>query len=118
MIRKVTIRTLQARSDIACIEARNRQEALDKTTHSQPDVILLDINMGDEDGFSIGRDIKQHLPDIPILFFSLHDDARHREAAAAIGEGIVLKDQAGTMLVNALEIVMQRKKFFPCDAGS
>src|SRR5215469_1254810 len=96
LIRQATIRTLRARSDMACIEARNRQEALDNATHSQPDIILLDINMPGEDGFSIARDIKQSLPNIPILFFSLNDDARHREAAAAVGEGIVLKDQAGT----------------------
>lgn len=111
-IRQATIRILETRSDIACIEARNAQEALDKAIHSQPDVILLDINMPGADGFSIARGIQQHAPKIPILFFSLHDDSNFREAAKALGQGVVLKDRAGTMLLDAVDTVMKGKRFF------
>ena len=113
MMRKVTIRILQSRPDIECVEARNGQEAVEKALQLKPDLIVLDISMPAVDGFDAAREIKQHLPDVPILFFSIYDDAEYVDAARSMGEGVVLKDEAGTMLLKAVDALLKKHTFFP-----
>lgn len=113
MMRKVTIRILQSRPDIECAEARNGQEAVEKALELKPDLIVLDISMPAVDGFDAAREIKQHLPDVPILFFSIYDDVEYVDAARSIGEGVVLKDEAGTTLLQAVDALLKKHKFFP-----
>lgn len=113
MMRKVTIRILQSRPNIECAEARNGKEAVEKALELQPDLIILDVSMPAVDGFDAATAIKQHLPDIPILFFSIYDDGEYLDKARSIGQGVVLKDQAGTMLLKAVDALVQKQTFFP-----
>ncbi|MCG8611848.1 MAG: response regulator, partial [Pseudomonadales bacterium] len=54
------------------ITARSGQEALDKARSEKPNLILLDIIMGEMDGFSTCREINQDpdLLNIPVVFVS------------------------------------------------
>ncbi|MGB5960348.1 MAG: response regulator [Coleofasciculaceae cyanobacterium] len=53
----------------------------------QPDLILLDINMPEMDGYEVCRTLKQ-MPesrDIPVIFISALDGALDKEKAFAVG---------------------------------
>lgn len=113
MMRRVTMRILQSRSDIECIEARNGNEAIQKALELKPDLIVLDISMPAVGGFDAAREIKQYLPDVPILFFSIYDDGDYLDKAKAIGQGVVFKDQAGSTLLKAVDALRQKRTFFP-----
>ena len=113
MVRKATRRILQSRPDIESVEARNGKEAVGKSLELKPDLIILDISMPTLDGFDAAREIKRHLPDVPILFFSIYDDGEYLEKARSIGEGVVIKEQAGTMLLKAVDALLQKQTFFP-----
>jgi DNA-binding NarL/FixJ family response regulator len=113
MMRRVTMRILQSRRDIECIEARNGNEAIQKAIELKPDLIVLDISMPAVGGFNAAREIKQYLPDVPILFFSIYDDGEYLDTAKSIGQGVVFKDQAGTTLLKAVDALLQKRTFFP-----
>jgi DNA-binding NarL/FixJ family response regulator len=66
-------------------------------------------------GFDAAREIKQHQPDIPILFFSIHDTNEILEEARLVGDGFILKDQAVEMLPNAIGALRNKQQFFPSD---
>lgn len=66
-------------------EASDGQEALMRVAELEPDVVILDIELPDVDGYTLARSLKA-LPHAPlVLFLSVHVDAYAKEAAAAAG---------------------------------
>jgi DNA-binding response OmpR family regulator len=67
-----------------------------------PDLVLLDVNLPDRDGFEVCADIKanQALRHVPVLFLSAHDDAasRNRGFAAGAAEYLVKPFEAAEIL--------------------
>ena len=118
MVRKATKRILQARPDFECAEACSGNEAVEKAIELKPDLIVLDVSMPGVGGFDAAREIKRNLPAVPILFFSIYDDPEYLETAKSIGEGVVLKEQAGTTLLKAVDALLQRQTSFPCTRTS
>jgi DNA-binding NarL/FixJ family response regulator len=115
IIRSSVIRVLQSRADVECAEATNGKEAVEKALVWKPDLILLDVRLPVLSGFDAAREIKQHQPDIPILFFSIHDTNEILEEARLVGDGFILKDQAVEMLPNAMDALGNKQQFFPSD---
>jgi DNA-binding NarL/FixJ family response regulator len=113
IIRKATLRILQSRADLECAEAGSAKEAVRKAVEWSPDLIVLDISMPGVGGFEAAREIKQHLPNVPILFFSIYDDADYLETARCIGQGVVFKEQAGTILLKAVDALLRKETYFP-----
>jgi DNA-binding response OmpR family regulator len=62
-------------------------DVVPKALAEEPDVILLDVQMPDQDGFTTGRQLKAEpvLADVPIIFLSGRTDARDREEGLALG---------------------------------
>lgn len=119
VVRKGICAILASRKNLqVCGEAADGREAVDKARELQPDAIILDISMPRLDGFAAAREIKQILPDVPIVFLSMHDGTGVIEQAkAAGGQAYVKKMQAGSDLLRALDAVVQKKAFFPSDSA-
>ena len=113
IIRSSVIRVLQSRADVECAEAKSGKEAVEKALEWKPDLILLDVRLPLLSGFDAAREIKQHQPDIPILFFSIYDTNEILEEARLVGDGFILKDQAVEMLPNAMDALLNKQQFFP-----
>src|ERR1700688_3955040 len=65
---------LSSRANIeVCGEAANGEEAVEKARELKPDLIIMDVNMPVLDGIHSAKEIRTFLPDVPILFFSMHD---------------------------------------------
>ena len=103
LLRRGIIRILETCADVEeCIEATNGKEAAEKALEWKPDLILLDVRLPVLTGFDAAREIKQHAPDIPILFFSIHDTKEIVEEAMSVGDGFISKDKIVEMLPNAI----------------
>lgn len=113
VIRRSVIRVLGSRADVECAEATNGEEAIEKALAWKPDLIMLDIRLPVLDGFSVAREIKQHEPDIPILFFSIYDTSEILEEARSVGDGFLLKERLVEMLPSAIQALLNKQKFFP-----
>ena len=106
---------LSARKEIQVInDAFNGKEAVHKAREANPDLIILDVTMPVLDGFAAARQIKRFLPNVPILFLSMHNGTEViRQAKAAGAQGYVKKEQAGSTLLKAIDTLSRNKTFFP-----
>jgi DNA-binding NarL/FixJ family response regulator len=74
IVRKGVCSILESRKDIEiCGEASNGQEAVQKALQLNPDLVILDVTMPVLDGFAAARQVKEVLPNVPILMLSMHD---------------------------------------------
>jgi DNA-binding NarL/FixJ family response regulator len=116
VIRRGVIRVLQSRDDVEeCAEATNGKEVVEKALEWKPDLVLLDIRLPILTGFDAARIIRQHQPDIPILFFSIYDTKEILEEARLAGDGFILKEKIVEMLPGAIEALLHKQTFFPSD---
>jgi len=70
--------------DVA-FQAGNAAEAVRFTKACKPDVVLLDINLPDADGFTALEKIKAQCPRIPVVMFSVSDDVVSLAKARQLG---------------------------------
>jgi DNA-binding NarL/FixJ family response regulator len=110
---------LSSRSNIeVCGEAANGQEAVEKARDLKPDLIIMDVNMPVLDGIHSAKEIRTFLPDVPILFFSMHDGVYLvHEAKMAGGQGFVNKTDARATLLDAVDALIKKQTYFP-DRGA
>ena len=59
--------------------------ALSKLRQIPPDLIILDIHMGTTNGYQVCKQIREHNPDVPILFISSSDTLESRLQAYGAG---------------------------------
>ena len=58
-------------------EASNGDEVLAQLVHSQPDVLLLDINMPGRSGMDVLRDVKHTYPRLPVIILSCQPEEQY-----------------------------------------
>jgi DNA-binding NarL/FixJ family response regulator len=110
---------LSSRPNIeVCGEAVNGREAVEKARELKPDLIILDVNMPVLDGIHSAKEIRTFLPDVPILFFSMHDGVYLvHEAKMAGVQGLVSKTDARATLLDAVDALAKKQTYFP-DRGA
>lgn len=95
-------------------EAADDAEALRKVKRAAPDVILLDISLPSLDGGELARRLRQAVPAVRILAFSMHASQEYVVRMARCGaHGYVTKDQPIARLVEAIQQVYKGGLFFP-----
>jgi two-component system nitrate/nitrite response regulator NarL len=86
-------------------EARNRIEALN-ASHTQPDVILLDLDLGEECGSNLVQDLMKIAPKSRILLLTgVIDSGLHLLAISLGAVGIVHKLESPILLMKAIRKV-------------
>ena len=66
-------------------EASNGDEVLNKLIASQPDVLLLDINMPGRSGFEVLKDVKQTYPKLPVIMVSVQSESQYAQRCLRAG---------------------------------
>lgn len=114
IVRKGVCMVLGSRTNIEVAgEASNGQEAVLKALRLDPDLIIMDVTMPVLDGLSATKQIKQALPNVPVIILSMHDDPEMIRAAQEAGaQGFVTKSSVSPALLNAVDAVLRGKTFF------
>jgi DNA-binding NarL/FixJ family response regulator len=87
-------------------EARNVQEALQVVAGSRPQVVLLDLRLGDEDGAEVSRLLRDSAPEVHVLVLSAHERSSDLRAAMAAGAtGYLLKRTSPELLLESVRRV-------------
>lgn len=77
---------LQFESDIEVVAAaRTGREAIQLTQESNPDVVLMDINMPDMDGIAATEAIRQKIPFVQVIILSVQGDQNYMRRAMLAG---------------------------------
>jgi DNA-binding NarL/FixJ family response regulator len=87
-----------------CGEAANGLEAIEKAQELKPDLIVLDLSMPVMNGLQAAPVLRQMLPTVPIILFTLYDSKfLKREAFSAGITTVVSKDAAMETVVDQAE---------------
>jgi DNA-binding NarL/FixJ family response regulator len=80
----------------------------------KPDVIVLDISMGDLNGFEVTRKLHASHCASKIIFLTVHEELEFIRAAFDAGaSGYVFKSRMNTDLREAIQVVQAGKVFIP-----
>jgi DNA-binding NarL/FixJ family response regulator len=81
------VRSALAQSDDIEIvaEARRGSQVLPLVNQLRPDVVLLDIQMPEMDGFTCLELLQKRFPEVKVIVLSVHNDSAHIEAALSRG---------------------------------
>ena len=86
--------------------AKDRNEALSLLDKETPDLAIVDLNLGQEDGLELIKDILSIHPHTKILVLSMHDERFYAERALKAGaKGYIMKAEAETQVINAIKTV-------------
>jgi DNA-binding NarL/FixJ family response regulator len=89
-------------------KAATKAEALALASSECPNVILLDIDLGKENGLDFLPELNDALPNARVLVLTgLRDIESHRRAARLGAAGVVLKEHAAEVLLKAIKKVHQ-----------
>jgi DNA-binding NarL/FixJ family response regulator len=78
----------------------------------RPDIIVLDIAMGELNGLEVARRLRSSGCGSPIIFLTVHQDPDFVHAAMdAGGSAYVVKSRLKTDLISAIVAVLSRKQF-------
>ena len=87
-------------------EAENRSESLAAIAKEAPDIILLDLDLGDENGLDLLPELIATVPDARIILLTgLRDPQVQRRAILLGAMGLVSKQKAADTLIQAIKKV-------------
>jgi DNA-binding NarL/FixJ family response regulator len=86
--------------------------ALDRIPILSPDIVILDISLGDVDGFEVARRLKRSNCSAKIIFLTMHECTDFMNAAFDIGAcGYVFKSRVTGDLTKAIDTVFRGGRF-------
>lgn len=93
--------------EVEIAEAGSGEEALQQVQASIPNLVIMDIGLPGISGLEATRRLRQRLPQLRVLFFSMHDELPLvRQALDAGAAGYVTKAAAPEVLVEAVRRVL------------
>jgi two-component system response regulator DegU len=101
-------RILNMEDDIEVIgECYNGIQVLEFCNQTQPEIVLMDINMPIENGVVATERLRDMFPEIKVIILSIHDDESYVfETLRKGATGYLLKDMEAEALINAIRSVM------------
>lgn len=94
-------------------EAGDGDEALKLLAELEPDLLVLDLNMPNRDGFAVLREARDAAPGVRILVLTMHSAVEYVARAVREGaDGYLLKDTAVQDLAAAIESVTAGRPYY------
>lgn len=104
-IRYSLVRLLKEQPDILLLsESPNAEEAMPLILYSQPDIVIMDINMPGISGIECIRKIKDDCPGTQFMIFTIYEnDDKVFDALAAGASGYLLKKTPADKIIEAIK---------------
>jgi DNA-binding NarL/FixJ family response regulator len=120
IFRKGLREVIEAEAGFRCVgEAADGEAALDAIARLQPQVVVLDIQMPNADGFAVVHAIRERRLPVRVVFLTMYDDEDVLNHALDLGvDGYVLKESAANDIVGAIRTVANGGSYIsPSSAG-
>lgn len=107
VVRDGLVAILSTQPDLQVVaEAGSGEETLERVAQTNPDVVLLDLEMPEMDGVAVLRRLRETQPDARVIIFTAFDtDERILAAVQAGAQGYVLKGAPRDEVFNAVRVV-------------
>lgn len=107
LVREGLVKLLELDHNIEIItEVGDGQGAINVARKEKPDVILMDVNMPGTNGIVATRVIKRELPATKVIALTIYEDEEVVEMVKAGVSAYVLKDVAGSELIDTIYRVL------------
>jgi len=108
IVRQGLRRVMEGEEDlVVCGEAETARDARIAIKELNPDVVIVDISLRQSDGIELVREVRAHLPLLPILVLSMHDEAIYAERMLSAGaNGYIMKQAASEQFLVSLRRVL------------
>jgi DNA-binding NarL/FixJ family response regulator len=94
-------------------EAGNRDDALKIASRKQPDIIVLDLNLGKDNGLALLPELLEVASDAHIIVLTGVADVEKRDLTMELGaKGVVLKEAGAGELLDAIEKVYRTGEYW------
>lgn len=91
-----------------CAEASSREEAFKSLNGPCPDLAIVDLLLGRDDGMNLIKEFKSLCPDLKILVLTMQDESVYAERVIRAGaDGFVPKQEATEHLLEAVRTVLR-----------
>ncbi len=109
IFRKGLVQLINNEKDMeVCGEAEDTFIALKSMIKIKPDMAIVDISLKDRSGIDLIKETKGHLPLMPIIVLSMHDEKMYAERALRAGaKGYIMKQEAPEIIIKAIRRVAQ-----------
>ncbi len=95
---------------MGCGNAPNASSGLDAIEELKPDIVLVDLSLGDASGFYLLQNIQAKYPKLPALVLSMHDEMTYAGRAIRAGaQGYIMKKEDIDKIVEAVRHVLSGK---------
>ncbi|GMQ94398.1 MAG: response regulator transcription factor [Acidimicrobiia bacterium] len=102
------LRQYLSREGFDVAESATGSTALDAVSHSEPDLVLLDVGLPDIDGFEVLRSMRR-TSNIPVIMLTARDDEIDRVVGLSVGaDDYVVKPFSPRELVARIHAVLRR----------
>jgi two-component system response regulator DegU len=89
-------------------EGDDGSEALKIVEETNPDVVIMDINMPNVNGIEATKELVEKFPDAKVIILSIHDDENYVTHALQTGaRGYLLKEMDADALIEAVRVVAE-----------
>jgi DNA-binding NarL/FixJ family response regulator len=96
-----------------CGEAADGREALEMSLREKPDVVILDVSLPLLNGIGVTRQLRQAMPKIEVLLFTMHDDEETVTSGLAVGaRGYLHKTDSDQHLIAAVSALGAHRPYF------
>ena len=109
IVRDGLVSILGTQEDLQVVaEAGSGRQTVQRVAETNPDVILLDLEMPEMDGVEVLRRLREEHPDVRVIIFTAFDtDERILAAVQAGAQGYLLKGAPREEVFNAVRVVHQ-----------
>lgn len=95
-----------------CGEAQDCERALEALGNPTADLAIVNLSLGEEDGLALLRNLAKQTPALPLLVYSMHEDATHVSRAFKAGaRGYVTKRESADTLVHGIRECLAGRSF-------
>jgi DNA-binding NarL/FixJ family response regulator len=97
---------------MVCAVAATRLEGLAAIATDRPDMVIVDLSLGDDDGLDVVQDIRAGHAAPPVLVLTIHDGRARAEQAFHLGaNGYVTKQEMSDTLLVAIRSVLRGERY-------
>jgi len=106
--------------DISIIaHAKDGREVMEQLKNQTPDIILMDITMGDAGGIETTQLVKEQYPSIKVLVLSMHAEKEYILKMVETGAaGYLMKDTGKSELITAIRTVAEGNSYYSQSVSS
>ena len=99
---------------LVCGEAEEAHAVTKLIAMLHPDLLMLDISLGGQDGLELLKQIRARDARLPILVLSMHDESIYAERALRAGaNGYIMKQEATELVLTAIRRILDGQVYVP-----